>query len=1524
MYARRGRDGMVGHRPADWHPLELDKDPTPGDPDRVRSLAKQLHDFAHDVSEAVRLVKGMAGEDTLLEWAGKSAEVFKEQFGDVPKNLKKLKTSYEMCGDALADFWPKLERAQALADRALAKAKEAQDDLTSAKSRLSSADSWVTRANKEADKYKDDPTGRKSDGDKPDEAKVRAATRDVQSAKSAHSKAQSDVTTAQSALDAAKKMAEDARKMREEAAGETKRKIDEASDAGIQNRSWWEDIGDWFEDNWDTIVAVCKVVVAVVGIVAMIIGGPILGAIVLIAALVVLADTLYKYSQGQASLWDVAFAALDCIPGGKGITSFGKLAKGLRGLGKTGLKGMALGAKGFGKSTRVLGRQMKKLITRGDPVDLATGELVMSAVDVSLDGVLPLVLERHHRTRVRSGRLLGPSWVCMLDQRLALDATGVRLAVDDGMVLTYPVPDAAVSVLPVEGPAWPLSWDGSAEGEFVVHRPETGHRLIFRPLPGRPSPELPLAAVVDRNGNTIDVTYRADGTPEEIVHHGGYRIGVTCENGRITELALRTHPEQPLLVRYGYDDRGDLTAVHNSFGPPLRFSYDDSRRITRWDDRNGVWYRFDYDEAGRCVAGHGMDGFLSYTFTYDDEAHSTVAVNSLGHPTHYRFNDAFQLVEETDAFGHAVTQEWDHRDRLLSRTDQLGRSLRMEWDEAGRPTAVRLPDGSVSTTRYNDLGLPVVITEYDGAVLRQEWDERGNCTSLTTGDGATTRFGREPTGALATLTDATGAVHRFTNNPAGQSTSATDPLGAVSTYTYDAFGRCTTVVDALGGATRRTYSAEGHLTSLTSPDGGVERWTYDGEGNQLTHTDVLGRTTAFTYGPFDLLTSRTTPDGVRHTFTHDTELRLLRVTGPRELTWDYRYDAVGNLISETDFDGGTLAYTHDPARQLLSRTNAVGQSAEFSYDEVGNQIRSTLDGRTTTYQHDRAGRLVRAVGPDATLTYAYDAGGRVTAETVDGRTLTTAYDVLGRPVHRTMPSGAVSTYAYDAAGHRASLTAADRTLEFAHDSLGRETTRRIGTGLTLTLAWDAGDRLTAQQLTAPTGPRPLTDRTYTYRPDGHVTAFDDRTAGRRTFDLDPDGHVLAVRAEQWTESYAYDEQGNQTRASWPDGYPAQEGRGERVHQGNRVLRAGGIHYEYDAAGRVVLRCRTRLSRKPDIWRYTWDADDRLTSAVTPDGTVWRYLYDPLGRRVAKQRLTTDGQGIAEETRFTWDGPHLVEQSTVRADSSRTSTLTWDRDGVRPLTQTERTTLADAPQEVVDERFYAIVTDLVGTPTELVSEGGDVVWRADATLWGLTGPQGSVGTSTPLRFPGQYFDPETQLHYNFFRYYDPVTAAYISADPLGLDAGPNPRAYVPNPLSWLDYLGLLTCAENADLLAKNLAREGRAKSAGEAAAHIVPSGMKRNGAAQSRALLEKYGVDINDAANGIPLGHPRPHNFTHRKMFLTRLNAHLNITVDRMTDAGYGARAIRGALRRELRSIGQQVEAELAGGQPAVNAIWTAP
>ena len=73
---------------------------------------------------------------------------------------------------------------------------------------------------------------------------------------------------------------------------------------------------------------------------------------------------------------------------------------------------------------------------------------------------------------------------------------------------------------------------------------------------------------------------------------------------------------------------------------------------------------------------------------------------------------------------------------------------------------------------------------------------------------------------------------------------------------------------------------------------------------------------------------------------------------------------------------------------------------------------------------------------------------------------------------------------------------------------------------------------------------------------------------------------------------------------------------------------------------------------------------------------------------------------------------------------------------------------------------------------------------------ICGATANGNTTCPLRFPGQYHDPETGLHYNFFRYYDPSTAHYLSADLLGVSPNPNnAHAYVSNPLTWTDPLGL---------------------------------------------------------------------------------------------------------------------------------------
>ncbi|MFI1182960.1 putative T7SS-secreted protein [Streptomyces sp. NPDC020799] len=1011
----------------------------------------------------------------------------------------------------------------------------------------------------------------------------------------------------------------------------------------------------------------------------------------------------------------------------------------------------------------------------GDPIDMATGRMFLPQTDVSLPAAgLPLLFERRAESGYRAGRWFGPSWSSTVDERLEIDSAGVVYVRADGTLLSYPHPVPGVPTLPAEGPRWPLA--NAEDGGYVITDPASGRTWHFTSY----SDGLALLQQVsDRAGHWITFEYDPDGTPLALVHDGGYRVRLTTASGRVTALHLVTEGAETELIRYGYTG-GNLTEVINSSGLPLRFDYDEHGRITAWTDRNASRYVYAYDDRDRCVFQTGAEGHMRFALEYGERdpgtgLRVTSLTDSLGHTTRYVVDDASHVVAEIDPTGAATRSRRDRYHRLLSHTDALDRTTEFRYDEAGRLLSVTRPDGRVAAVSYDEAGHPVTVTDMDGSVRHQTFDSAGRRTSATDPSGAVTHYTYEEAGHLAAVTDALGHTTRITCDAAGLPIEVTDPLGGVTTYRRDAFGRVTTVIDPLGATTRLAWTVEGRLARRIAADGAEERWTYDGEGNCVTHTDALGGVTRFEYTHFDRLAARTGPDGVRYEFTHDSRLQLTAVTNPQGLTWSYEFDPAGRLASETDFDGRTLRYAHDAAGRLVSRTDPLGRNVAYERDVLGRVVTKNADGAVTTYAHDAAGRLLEAVGPDATLVYGRDRLGRIKSETCDGRTLTFAYDELGRRTKRVTPTGAVSTWAYDAAGRRTSMSASGHVITMEHDAVGREIARHFGDGLTLAQAWDPAGRLSAQSLPG------TVSRTYSYRRDGAVTSIDDRT-----FALDAVGRVTAVDAPGWSERYAYDEAGNQTSADWPG--PGQEAVGPRAYTGTRITRAGGVRYEHDAAGRVVLRRRTRLSRKPDVWRYEWDAEDRLTSVVTPDGARWRYLYDPLGRRIAKRRLGAAG-AILEEIRFTWDGATLAEQTTISAEFPNPVTLTWDHDGLHPIAQTERISAADAPQREVDSRFFAIVTDLIGTPTELVDESGKVAWRARATLWGTTSWPTTSTAYTPLRFPGQYFDPETGLHYNFHRHYDPETARYLSADPLGLAPAPNPVAYVDNPVSWADPLGL---------------------------------------------------------------------------------------------------------------------------------------
>jgi len=1008
----------------------------------------------------------------------------------------------------------------------------------------------------------------------------------------------------------------------------------------------------------------------------------------------------------------------------------------------------------------------------GDPIDMTTGRMMLTQTDFELGGVLPLVLSRSHFSGYRTGRRFGGSWASTVDQRLEIDESGVYFAAEDGTLLTYPLPGNG-SVLPVEGPQWPLT--RSPEGGYVIEQRERGQILYFGRDGNR---RLPITAIFDNDGNRIHFCHDSAGNLTEIRHSAGHRVEVETTAGYVTALTLLGEDEddRTLLVRYGYDQSRRLVEVVNSSGQALHFAYDDRGRIVRWEDRNNRSYDFAYDESDRCVRGDGTDGYLSYTFEYDRENRISRATDSLGNTVTYLMNEDFQLIRETDPLGHSLEWDWDRHDRLIARTDELGRTHRYHYDENGDLTALTRPDLSQTLIEYDDFHRPVTVVEPDGAVWRREYDERGRLSAVVDPLGATSRYEYADGGWLRAFTDEEGNRTEVECDALGKPLVITDPLGAKTCYGYDGLGRVTTVTDPIGGITRFGWTVEGAHWQRSLPDGTMERRVYDGEGNVREDVGANGTITRTDFGPFDLPVTEIAPDGGRTRYAYDTELRLTSVTDAQGLRWTFEYDAVGNKVRETDFDGRELSYRYDAAGQLVEKVNAAGEVTTYTWDILGNVVEKRTGALVSRFDYDAAGRLTRAVNADADVVFAYDANGRIVSETCNGRSVLSRYDRAGRRVRRRTPSGAESTWSYDATSSPVELNTSRGAIRFAYDAAGREIGRGFGAA-NVVQAWDVNHRLLSQTMTGapqvPGGaPSIAQHRAYLQDADSVVTGIEDLLSGRREFALDRVGRVAEVRGATGVERYSYDRSGNVLA-------------GAAEYDGTVLSRLGSVRYRHDAQGRMIWREQAGTSGRG--WSFAWNADDRLIGVVTPDGQQWRYRYDALGRRVAKQRLGVDGRQVVDETVFVWDGSTLAEQHHVDTPGSlRTTTWDWEPGDERPVGQFERIVTGEG----VDERFYAIVTDLIGAPTELLDDTGKVVWHRRQSLWGQSTAEVAGAPTTPLRFPGQYFDAETGLHYNFHRYYDPEAGRFVSADPIGFAGGLNPHAYVPNPLTWSDPLGLV--------------------------------------------------------------------------------------------------------------------------------------
>ncbi|MDK4791001.1 MULTISPECIES: RHS repeat-associated core domain-containing protein [Acinetobacter] len=867
-----------------------------------------------------------------------------------------------------------------------------------------------------------------------------------------------------------------------------------------------------------------------------------------------------------------------------------------------------------------------------------------------------------------------------------------------------------------------------------------------------------------------------------------------------------------------------------------KLEWDQNIRKTYVTDVEGNTTEHFYDIDGYTYRIVYPDNYQEWFFR-DNAKNITLHIAKDGSKTSYTYDERGNMLTSTQADGATSYFEYDDKDNLIGMVDtEQGRWFK-QYDGSGNLIKEIDPLKHETAYAYNAMGLVTSITDAKGGSKSLKYDDQGNLISYTDCSGKETKWQYDERGRVISIENALNQkVEYFYTELTLENR---EPI--IKGLPLNAFGQLEKIKHADGTEEHFIHDAEGRLLAHVDPKQNITRYEYDEAGLILSRTDALNHKLKYKWDRLGRLTRLINENGASYQFFYDVASRLVK-----EIDFDGK-----ETVYHYDENSGQLATSIEVAsaygQDLKDRAAPKDRIQQFIFDSMGRLEQRTAgyghygleleEKQTEEFAYDYMGRIIQAKNAQSNLQWFYDAAGNLVQEhQQDYKINKTAvwkhqYDEINDRIKTTRPDGQMIDWLTYGSGHVQSLIVNGQDLiSFERDDLHREIARHYANGVSQEQQYDLAGRLKSQIMlsehekgyqnqykphnNALEQTSQLVQRLYQYDKTGELTAIRDTRRGNIAYKYDPVGRLLEASSKLGKETFSFDPASNIL-----DSYHSQKAQShsqtteEKDYGYNRLVNNVvkeylDQQYQYDAYGQLV-----RQKTSQGDLNLEWDVYGRMVKSRNSQYTA-EYRYDALGRRIQK-RSKHHHTGQEQNIIYGWDGDTLAYESTEQL----TKHYIYEKDSFVPMLQAVYLSPIELHQtpdwsnrpynihrdplwktekegkEFDDVWFYHC--DHLGTPQEMTDHTGAIIWKAEYKAWGECKAEkaksdffeNSEIISNNIRFQGQYFDEETGLHYNRYRYYSPYVGRFVSKDPIGLLGGFNVYAYAPNPNNWVDPLGL---------------------------------------------------------------------------------------------------------------------------------------